>query len=294
MQSSFCFIYVFYPASFNFKSHFPTEAAVPRSRRGPLLSRAPRRRGPACAGIRAGRLAASQATERDSPSRRRRRRRRSWRCCCSGGARPGSGSLPPSPCRRRLPVPGAAAASSASSAPTPPSSEGRTGAASPRWPQPAAGRVQPGGGGGGARAARPSPAESCLRLPACPCRGGRAPSSLPFPSLRSFPRPWAPPLRAAGLGQAAESLRGAAGACSGPSLAPGPFSPPAAEGSPCLWNLINKVHSELLHLFPLCVSLSFPSFWATPLVLNPLRSSPHTPPQADPSDVSVPSSPPSA
>lgn len=203
-------------------------------------------------------------------------------------------SLPPSPCRRRLPVPGAAAASSASSAPTPPSSEGRTGAASPRWPQPAAGRVQPGGGCGGARVARPPPAESCLRLPVCPGRGGRAPSSLPFPSLRSLPRRRAPPLRAVGLGQAAGSLRGAAGACSGPSLAPGPLSPPAAEGSPCLWNLINKVHSELLYLFSLCVSLSFPSFWATPLVLHPLRSSPHTPPEADPSGVSVPSSPPSA
>lgn len=120
--------------------------------------------------------------------------------------------LPPSPCRR-LPVPGAAAAaaSSASSAPTPPSSEGRTGAASPRWPPPAAGTATAAApahspaAAGGPRASplRPPPARPtppALRGPPAP----EKPGPFPFSGLGASP-PARPRLVAAG------NPRGAAG-----------------------------------------------------------------------------------
>lgn len=219
-------------------------------------SRAPQRCGPACAGTPARRGATSGGggvalTEEEEKEElvllllsRGPARLRLW--------------LPPSPCRR-LPVPGAAAAaSSASSAPTPPSSEGRTGAASPRWPSLAAGTVTAAASAhrpaaaGGLRAsplrpqpARPPPPPAGLHQPSA----AQKPGPFPYSGLSVSPRARSP-LTVAG------NPRGAAGSRAGMEagrrsgfVSPGPFlAPPRAPvcgRSAGLQELINQVHSEL-------------------------------------------------
>ena len=163
----------------------PAEAAVSRSRRGPLSGHLGGAARPEPASGLGGEqpLRAAERTHRGGGGGA------SVAVALAGPGPASARSLPPSPCRRhRLPVPGAAAASSASSAPTPPSSEGRTGVASPRWPPPAAGAaplVRP-------RTARPCPAALLRALPA-PSRPARGhPLYRLKPRLRSVLPPLAP------------------------------------------------------------------------------------------------------
>lgn len=162
----------------------PVEAAVSRSRRGPLSGHLGGAARPEPASGLSGEqpLRAAERTHRGGGGG-------AGVAVALAGPGPASArSLPPSPCRRRLPVPGAAAASSASSAPTPPSSEGRTGVANPRWPPPAAGTaplVRP----RTARAARPPPSPICTFPPGPASRSTASPLR---PGLRSALPPPAP------------------------------------------------------------------------------------------------------